>query len=375
MRGVRFGLAVLLIGMGVLLLAGAGVPEVASRGPGVAIAESVSGPAPPPPTPPLPAADAELVAYEGPVEHIFFHPLIVYPELAFDGDGMEAGYDDWFATAREFRLILEALYQRGYILVDFRDVVEEEPGGMEQKQLMLPRGKKPLIISIDDLNYYEYMRANGNAYKLIVDTDGTVKTYSVSPEGRPVISADDEIISILDAFVSRHPDFSFHGAKGVIALTGYEGILGYRTNERSAPGYETEMREAMAVVRRLKETGWSFASHGWGHLDAAKISAETLARDTRRWKEEVEPLIGPTPVYIYPFGSAPAPGDRKLQILRDLGFRVFCAVGPAPGLTVTGGSVFTERRHIDGLALRTQRQMLLHLFDADAVIDEVRPKR
>ena len=34
---------------------------------------------------------AKLVDYEGPVEHIFFHPLIAYPKLAFDGDAMAQG--------------------------------------------------------------------------------------------------------------------------------------------------------------------------------------------------------------------------------------------------------------------------------------------
>ena len=30
--------------------------------------------------------------------------------------------------------------------------------------------------------------------------------------------------------MEEHPDFSYHGHKGIIALTGYNGILGYRTD-------------------------------------------------------------------------------------------------------------------------------------------------
>ncbi|MBC8079128.1 MAG: hypothetical protein H7X86_02200 [Gorillibacterium sp.] len=38
---------------------------------------------------PVPALTSlQLVPYSGPVEHIFFHPLIAFPELAFDGDRM-----------------------------------------------------------------------------------------------------------------------------------------------------------------------------------------------------------------------------------------------------------------------------------------------
>ena len=33
----------------------------------------------------------------------------------------------------------------------------------------MPKGKKPLILSIDDMNYYEYMRGNGYADRLVLD--------------------------------------------------------------------------------------------------------------------------------------------------------------------------------------------------------------
>ncbi|MCK9912065.1 hypothetical protein MXD81_23115, partial [Microbacteriaceae bacterium K1510] len=37
-------------------------------------------------TQPAASTNQQLVQYKGPVEHIFFHPLIAYPELAFDHD-------------------------------------------------------------------------------------------------------------------------------------------------------------------------------------------------------------------------------------------------------------------------------------------------
>ncbi|HEY9060387.1 MAG TPA: hypothetical protein VIO64_07790 [Pseudobacteroides sp.] len=36
----------------------------------------------------------ELAEYEGVINHIFFHPLIIYPEMAFDGDYLSEGYND-----------------------------------------------------------------------------------------------------------------------------------------------------------------------------------------------------------------------------------------------------------------------------------------
>lgn len=344
-------------------------------------AQPEPSPAPPvvpaPEPPPLPPPST-LVAYDGPVEHIFFHPLVVYPDLAFKGS-MAKGYNDWFVTVREFDRIIDALYRNGFILVDIRSQYEEklENGKtvLVRKPLLLPEHKKPLVISIDDMNYYDYMREHGNVWRLVLDEQGNVATESYNESHEKVIAYDNEIVPILDRFVREHPDFSLNGAKGVIALTGYQGILGYRTNETGSPNFATEKAQALRVVQRLKETGWSFASHGWGHLDAAKISYATFVRDTARWKAEVEPLIGPTPVYIYPFGAQVFPGDPKFQYLLEQGFQIMCAIGPQPFLDVKPGYIRMDRRHIDGIALHSQRKLLLSLFDADQMIEsEVRGK-
>ena len=325
---------------------------------------------PTPAGPPLPPPYEEVL-YTGPIEHLFFHPLIAYPERAFDGDFLARGYDDWFTTVPEFHRIIGDLYRNGYILIDLQDVFREAGDGLTRKTLRLPEGKKPLIISVDDLNYYEYMRENGNVFRLVLDDYGRIGTYSVTPAGEERIAYENEIVPILDTFVREHPDFSFHGAKGIIALTGYEGILGYRTDQS-----EQERQAARPVVQRLKETGWSFASHSWGHLDAAKLSYNSFVRDTKRWLDEVAPLIGPTSIYIYPFGSQPPPGDARIQYLLDSGLRILCTVGPSPYQPQDGPFAVMERRHIDGMALRTQGKMLAHLFDAAAALDQAaRPKR
>lgn len=320
---------------------------------------------------------AERVSYTGPVQHIFFHPLIAYPEFAFDGDLEEKGYNDWFVTVPEFRKILDSLYQRNFILIDIHALYDQKTENgknvLTLKPLKLPRGKKPLILSIDDLNYYEYMRRNGNVYKLILDETGNIATYSVDPGGREVVSKDNEIIPIVDQFVREHPDFSLDGAKGVIALTGYEGVLGYRTNERESPRYEEERKQALSVIKCLKETGWSFASHGYGHLNAQSISLSSLQGDTRRWLQEVGPLTGPTDVYIYPFGASVLPGDPKFQFLLNSGFRVLCSVGPNPYMKFGPDYLMMDRRHMDGVALHYQTNLVKDLFNAQEVIDSVRP--
>lgn len=335
-------------------------------------------PVPPPATQPVPEVKApQRVPYHGPVEHIFFHPLIAYPELAFDGDSMSRGYDDWFVTVKEFKAILEQLYQRGYVLIDIRSLYEtrDDQGirSVSRKELLVPEGKKPLILSVDDLNYYEYMIRNGNVSRLVVDGQGRIAAESTR-SGQTHIDYDNEIVPIVDEFVKAHPDFSLDGAKGVIALTGYEGILGYRTQNRNTPGFEMEAQKALTVVEALKANGWSFASHGWGHLDARKTGLDRFVEDTQRWKDEVESLIGPTPVYIYPYGSSVLPGDPKYQALLDSGFTMLCSVGPEPYIRFQSDSIMMDRRHIDGIALKGQAKRLSGLFNASEVMDSVRPK-
>ncbi|TJY43505.1 hypothetical protein E5161_06400 [Cohnella pontilimi] len=348
-------------------------PEVSAAPTGDPVPQSPS-PSPSPSKEP----EVKAVPYHGPIEHIFFHPLILFPELAFDGDSITRVYDDWFVTVPEFQKMLTLLYERNYILVDIHSLyrLETVNGKLTavQQPLSLPAGKKPLVLSIDDLNYYEYMRANGNAWRLVPDREDGVTAWARTPDGQEKSSREWEIVPLLDDFVKRHPDFSWQGAKGILALTGYEGVLGYRTNERESPNYKGEKAKALDMIQRLRKNGWTFASHTWGHMDVKKSSLARLKRDTARWKEEVGSLVGSTDVFVYPYGSSVAPEDPKLAFLRSQGFVVFCSVGPQPFLSFRDGMLRMDRRHIDGISLRTQRARLEPLFGNSPLLDPARPK-
>ena len=55
------------------------------------------------------------------VEHLFFHPIIAYPQWAFHdcnaSQDQRYGLDDWMVTADEYKKILQSVYDKGYILV------------------------------------------------------------------------------------------------------------------------------------------------------------------------------------------------------------------------------------------------------------------
>lgn len=315
-----------------------------------------------------------MAKYEGTIEHVFVHPLIVYPELAYDGDSETETLSKWFVTTKEFKNALEELYKNNYILVSYRDIYEEkELDGKTltvRKELMLPVGKKPLIISVDDLNANTYMLGNGITEKLVLDTDGEIAGYIKNPQGKYVISKDTEIVPVLEGFLKKHPDFSHNGAKGTIALTGFEGILGYRTNRESLTR-EEELKQCKVIVDKLKKDGWEFASHSYGHPNLGSISLNRLKDDTAKWANEVKSIVGDTNIYITPYGSWPTEESGGLKYLQESGFKIFAGVGPISYEKIYKDQnlVITDRRNLDGGTLLNKREKFLDLYDANNIID------
>ena len=345
-----------------------------------------------PPTQSISSPDPLLVPYDGIVEHIFFHEVIAYPELAFDGDATQKGYDEYMVTVSEFNKILDSIYSNDYILVDINDVWSEytDDNGVQRMQkntLMLPAGKKPLVISFDDISFYEYMLVDGFMHKLIIGPDGNIWASGVDPNGDEVVSQDLEAITILDKFVRDHPDFSLGGVKGCIALTGYEGILGYRTQydikNDTAESQLNRMHEtarAMLIVDRLKASGWCFASHSYGHIAFATTPLNDVIADAERWMDEVGSLVGATGILIYPHGSRLDADDvnntgKAFQFYQSLGFRIFASVGYEPFSRIKDdtAAVICDRMHVDGFTLRGQRDRYLRFYDAAEVFDPMRP--
>ena len=337
------------------------------------------------------------VPYDGVVEHLFFHPVVAYPELAFDGDSKSDGIDDWMVTAGEYLKILESVYEKGYVLVDIADCWSEQTDEsgqtrMVKNTLYLPEGKKPLILSYDDVNYYEYMLANGFTYKLIIGEDGKLWSWGKDPQGKEVVSRDLDAVTILDKFVEEHPDFSPFGAKGCLSLTGYEGILGYRTQTDSKSwtaeqeaNRQKEIEAVKPIVAELKRTGWTFGSHTWGHISLNTRTFDTVTADMQKWFDEVGSLVGETSVLFYPFGGRLDGDDVKqsgpaFQWMQQHGFRIFCSVGIDSWSKCKSdiSAVICDRLHPDGTTLRSAkaRERYMKFYDAKDIIDlSVRPQR
>lgn len=325
-----------------------------------------------------PAAQQTLDAYDScpapvfpKVTHFFTHALIAYPEKAFEKDNfMRSSYDADCLTVSEFKGIINGLYENGYALIDINSVFEIRDGKAYPKSFAFPKGKKPLILSFDDMNYYKKKMHLGMNDKLIV-SNGRLATYT--SKANPNIDYDNETVTVLENFIGAHPDFSFCGARATLCLTGFDGVLGYRT-EKDSPDRETEIKAARPVIQKLKDLGYNFACHSYGHYHMKKLSAERFATDTLKWKKEVEPLIGNTGIYVYPYGEWDL-SLSKHSCLSKAGFGLFLGVGKDDYYSFLKkgevSALFMDRKPLDGFSLRYHRKFYSEYFDVAEVYDSV----
>lgn len=317
------------------------------------------------------------VVYHGPIYNIFFHPLIVYPELAFSGKNKHVSYmDEWFVTLNEFKKIIPELYKRGFVLCSPKDIFEERRDAkglvtITKRKLMLPEGKKPLILSLDDYNFYTTMKLHGTIHRFWVDKQGELVTVT-NTKAQAIIRDDQEIPPLLEKFIAAHPDFSFNKARGIIALTGYNGIFGYNTHQIASANYQSQLIEAKKVTQKLKEMGWEFASHSYFHVGEKKQTKQAFERSEKRWQNEVGSIVGPTSYYIFPFGDSWDESTTRMNSLKFLGYRYFFGVSQTSRMYIKPGVVMMERFPMDGGALRKKYVGSKIYINPDYVWDSLR---
>jgi len=294
----------------------------------------------------------DLVAWHGPVEELFVHPLVLDPKLAFTSDPLGLGFQNYFVTAREFQAVLDQLWQNGWTLVD----VHRAAAGT----VRVPRGRKPLVLVEDDVNYYRYFDGRGLARRLVLAPNGLVEAQL--PDGRLSVQ---DVVPMVEEAVVQHPQFSADGAKGVLALTGYEGLLG--EHDLTSPDARARL---LALARALRSSGWTFASHTYGHLDLSRNGWGIVQRDTRRWRDLARPLIGPVDILVYPYGARP---DRAITAdLVRAGFPIQLDIDIVAKRERYAGAIIMSRRHVDGFAFDVPARQR-PFYDVAAVRDPQRP--
>lgn len=351
--------------------------------------------------------DKQLVSYPDmdKITHIFFHSLIVDTDRAFDGDSDQAGYNQYMTTCDEFMKILQSMYDRGYVLVSPYDVAYEVTAAagytyFTYGDIRLPEGKIPFLMSQDDLNYYGYMigdidgkgetpatasvNGDGFATRLVIGDDGFVTCEYMDAEGN-ITYGDYDLVPLLEKFIQEHPDFSYHGARAMLGLTGYEGVFGYRTKPSyeaalGTEAYQNEIAQARAISEALKEQGFLVVSHSYGHPRYGDIPAENVEIDSDKWEATVETIVGETDILLYPNGSDIAGTNQytmdnaKFAALYEDGYRYFFNVDGNKYWCQLGSNYYRAgRRNLDGYRMYYYPKKCADLFDVDEVFDPARP--
>ena len=175
--------------------------------------------------------------------------------------------------------------------------------------------------------------------------------------------------------IKSHPDFSWQGMKGIIAVTGYEGVLGYRTHKKDSPTYNSDVEKVLSITKKLKETGWIFASHSYSHglpFRYDVVSLDEVKYDTKKWDEEVRPLVGDTNIFIGPFGQVFKPYDPRREYLVSKGFNLLFGVGMDLYSEYFPKYLVMNRADIDGIRLQQTPWYLKDYFNVEEVLDPQR---
>ncbi len=327
-----------------------------------------------------------LVSWDDPakITTLSFHVLIADAGLAY-GDGTYGdSYKKNFITVEQCDSILQQLYQNGYVLVDLADVYTErydEGTGkttFSVNTLRLPEGKKPLLLVQTQVNYYEYMidgrkdkKPDGFASRLCVDENG--KFYNEMPltDGTTATGVYD-FVPLLESFIAEHPDFSYRDARAVLAVSGYDGIFGYRINSTklSDAELEAEKADATALVTALQTRGYRIACYSYDNIDYGSKTASQIQADLEKWEKEIAPTLAQAAVdiLVYPresdiAGTEDTYTGSKYNLLFNAGFRYFMGFGSTPYSQIGGQYVRHNRLNITGQYLTNHADWYEGLFD------------
>ena len=339
---------------------------------------------------------SQVTAWSDPskVPNLAFHVLIADPGRAFTDQTYGKKYNQNFVTIDEFSKILQQLYDKGYVLVSMDDVYTATTSAdgvttFAANTIYLPHGKKPVMITETLVNYLSYMidsngdgaadqGGDGFASRLVLDASGNVKAELVTSTGDTVVG-DYDLVPILNTFIKEHPDFSYRGARALLAVCGYEGIFGYRINEsviadKGQDYYNTQVAEAKKLVAALRDEGYDIACYTYENIPYGNANNATrIKEDLTRWSEEIAPVLGNVDILVYAQNSEiESYNSSKYNVLYSSGFRFFVNSANAPWSEITTNYVRQSRLMVTGTNMAYHPELFTNYFNAMAVLNSAR---
>ncbi len=330
------------------------------------------------------------------IPNLSFHCLIADPARAFSDEEWGKSYNTNYVTIDEFSRILDQLYAKGYVLVDFNSFIVETVGEdgkttYSTQAIYLPEGKKPIMLTETLVNYETFTidsdgdgeadkGGDGFASKLVVK-DGKIVNEYVDANGNTLYGAYD-LVPILENFIEAHPDFCYQGARATLAVSGEDGVFGYRimhsVKEKKGEDYYNEQVEgAKAIAQALRDRGYTIACYTYANVSYGQLSATKIQVDLDNWKKEVKPVLGDVPVLIYAKASDIAAdgnfeGGNKYNVLKDAGFRYFINSANVPYCEVTVNYVRQSRIMVTGQQMSTYPQVFSDFFKVSDILNDQR---
>ena len=334
---------------------------------------------------------SEVKEYRGKIECICIRSLIADTDVAFSGR-YHSSNTNLHLTIKEFEKILENLYERGYVLVDVEDLIDQsDPTFLLERNLKVPKGKKPLIVVIEDLQYSVADYRCGTCRKLALNDENQVCGEYQNNAGETVVSRTAEAIGVLDVFVEKHPDFTYDGAKGIISVSGHEACFGYvvaagELEDRNAAlsaanlpqltnitndDIDFAREKVMEIKNVLADNGWKFASCTYSYIaDCRNTEKQELIDDFVKWQDQIGTLFGEVHILVYPNGNYIYGTDDRAVYFKNRGFRIFFGGGATPYHIYGDNYLFVDRAMMSYTTLN--RKAYKDLFDYNEIIDPVR---
>lgn len=288
----------------------------------------------------------KLDKWQEAVPVLAIRPLIARENLAFNIDKEHDHASKNLLTTKEFTNLLNALKADNYVLIRpsiFYRYPESEVN------VIVPRGKKPIILILENACYSTLNQANGTVQKLLY-ADGQFQGFYEEVRGQ-TREANNNFFGVLEQFIEDNPDFSFDGGKAIISFYLREDALGYiltedmlesqneaRKNQSLKPyimdqeDYKREQETFQELLSRLVYAGYEPAVGGLGTTSYNRLGLTELQSEIelwqRRWQaggEESLPLI-----LNFPEGGHVYNQQAELDYLLGQGYRLMIGMGPKP---------------------------------------------
>jgi hypothetical protein len=298
-------------------------------------------------------------------------------DRAFDGDEYSYIYKQNMITLDEFTNILNSLYEDGYILINIHDLATETDGtngtvDMEESLPVIPEGKKPMILSVENLDYSSVRNGDGVATRLALDAEGEVGAVYTDDEGHDKTGAYD-VVPVLEQFIEEHPDFSFKGARGIISVSGANGVFGYQIEEGTSADYEENIKTVKQIAQKLREDGWDFAAQGYSYKYLGDLSYDSLKEDITKWQSTSGSVLGDCDILMYPYGSEVDYSTEKASLLINQGFRYLIGMwSDGDHVEVNGTYLRQTRRTVTGYVLENYPGNFSSYFSVASILDPAR---